>query len=58
MTVAQLIEALQQMPPHHFVTVAQRSYMGECGMVDPSECAGAVELVEPAGQGVVLIVAE
>lgn len=52
MTVQQLIEALQQMPPHHFVVVVQRSIADGKPAID---FATEVESVEPAGQGVVLV---
>lgn len=58
MTVSQLIEQLRQMPPHHFVVVAQRSRMTEMDGESIHEAASEVESVEPIGHGVVLIEAE
>jgi hypothetical protein len=57
MTVAQLIELLQQQPAHHFVVVGQRSLIdADEGWMD--DLATAVEEVRPLGQGVVLLEAE
>lgn len=58
MTVAQLIELLQQMPQHHYVTAHQRGINDEAGSDDVLEFATGIEEVRPIGSGIVVLVAE
>jgi hypothetical protein len=55
MTVSQLIEALQQLPQHHFVVVFQEAANDDA---DPLDLATGVQSVRPLGHGIVLLEAE